>query len=113
MQAVSSELEVLGRHDHPHLTVPFLKVLFYTYFHSVTFCYVRLKWDHFELMCQRLQLARIDTFSSNMSSPSLIPSHSWDYIFMEALILFVIDSKKLVCARTIISSTTTILNKSF
>lgn len=27
MRAVSSELEVLGRHDHPHLTVPFLKVL--------------------------------------------------------------------------------------
>ncbi|KAM0876372.1 hypothetical protein ACQ4PT_036217 [Festuca glaucescens] len=25
MRAVSSELEVLGRHDHPHLTVPFLK----------------------------------------------------------------------------------------
>jgi TELO2-interacting protein 1 len=27
MRAVSSELEVLGRHEHPHLTVPFLKVL--------------------------------------------------------------------------------------
>ncbi|KAF0905981.1 hypothetical protein E2562_009002, partial [Oryza meyeriana var. granulata] len=26
MHAVSLELEVLGRHDHPHLTVPFLKV---------------------------------------------------------------------------------------
>ncbi|CAN6311770.1 unnamed protein product [Urochloa humidicola] len=28
MRAVSSELEVLGRHDHPHLTVPFLKAVF-------------------------------------------------------------------------------------
>ncbi|RLN15436.1 uncharacterized protein C2845_PM02G19050 [Panicum miliaceum] len=27
MRAVSSELEVLGRHDHPHLTVPFLKAV--------------------------------------------------------------------------------------
>jgi hypothetical protein len=38
MQSISSELEVLGRHDHPRLTVPFLKVLFYT--HNVTLCYV-------------------------------------------------------------------------
>ncbi|TVU31553.1 hypothetical protein EJB05_23242 [Eragrostis curvula] len=27
MRAVSSELQVLGRHDHPHLTVPFLKAV--------------------------------------------------------------------------------------
>ncbi|WVZ57767.1 hypothetical protein U9M48_008112 [Paspalum notatum var. saurae] len=27
MRAVSSELEVLGRHEHPHLTVPFLKAV--------------------------------------------------------------------------------------
>ncbi|XP_020262494.1 uncharacterized protein LOC109838460 [Asparagus officinalis] len=27
MQAVSSELEVLGRHQHPHLTIPFLKAI--------------------------------------------------------------------------------------
>ncbi|XP_062204924.1 uncharacterized protein LOC133906970 isoform X2 [Phragmites australis] len=27
MRVVSSELEVLGRHDHPHLTVPFLKAV--------------------------------------------------------------------------------------
>ncbi|KAF0930817.1 hypothetical protein E2562_035397 [Oryza meyeriana var. granulata] len=27
MRSVSSELEVLGRHDHPHLTVPFLKAV--------------------------------------------------------------------------------------
>uniref|UniRef100_A0ACD5TMG3 Uncharacterized protein n=1 Tax=Avena sativa TaxID=4498 RepID=A0ACD5TMG3_AVESA len=27
MRAVSSELEILGRHDHPHLTVPFLKAV--------------------------------------------------------------------------------------
>lgn len=65
------------------------------------------------LCCLRLQLAHIDTFSSNMSSPSLISSHSWDHIFMEALILFMIDSTKLVCAMTIISSTMTILDKSF
>lgn len=29
MRAVSMELEILGRHQHPDLTIPFLKVIFY------------------------------------------------------------------------------------
>lgn len=28
MRSVSLELEILGRHQHPNLTVPFLKVIF-------------------------------------------------------------------------------------
>lgn len=28
MRSVSLELEILGRHQHPDLTVPFLKVIF-------------------------------------------------------------------------------------
>ena len=28
MRAVSQELEILGRHQHPELTIPFLKVIF-------------------------------------------------------------------------------------
>ena len=30
MRSVSVELEILGRHQHPDLTIPFLKVNFFT-----------------------------------------------------------------------------------
>lgn len=35
MRSVSVELEILGRHQHPELTIPFLKVIFLLFGHSI------------------------------------------------------------------------------
>lgn len=35
MRSVSVELEILGRHQHPELTIPFLKVIFLLFSYSI------------------------------------------------------------------------------
>lgn len=54
MRAVSLELEILGRHQHPDLTVPFLKVNSYTVhdFFVLHACFSALCYLLFRLLFQ-------------------------------------------------------------
>lgn len=78
MHAVSLELEILGRHQHPDLTVPFLKVNMHDFFvlHACfsDFCYL-LFWLLFEVFIKSCRTL-IPSFIL-----SLIWKLSWSNIF--------------------------------